>query len=321
MKVSLHQVDGDYPNLALMKLGAHHRLIGDQVSLFSQMDAMLDPPDRLYVAKVFDFTPDLTWWPEGTEIIRGGTGYDRGLVGLPAPVESMMPAYDFFGVDYAMGFTSRGCVNQCPFCLVPEKEGRPRVVADLDDFWTGQTHVRILDPNLTALPDHFNALLQRLAKERVITDLNQGLDARLLTRDQAELLMGVRLWSKYLHLAWDRMPNEAAVRRAIGYLKDAGHGGWKIMVYVLVGYDTTPEQDLYRIDAIRAMGCIPWVMPFSRPDESSAWKAYITAVKRWGSRPQFKAVPFQDYYRGQWVTSRDLPLVAGYNPMKAVPVK
>jgi hypothetical protein len=316
VNVALAQVDGVHHNLALMKLAAHHLAQGDQVVMFDQIQASVNPPDRLYVAKVFDFTPDLSWWPAETEIIRGGTGYDRGLVGLPADVEGIMPAYDFFGCDHAVGFISRGCVNQCPFCLVPMKEGRPHIVADLDDFWQGQSHVRLLDPNITALGDDFCRLLERLAALKLSVDFNQGLDARLMTQDQAVLLRQVKIWDRNVHLSWDRLDHEAGVKRGLDRLMAAGFHPSKLVVNVLVGFNSTPEQDLYRIDTLRSWGCTPWVMPFDRPDADPMWKRYATAVKRWGSRSQFRSLPFAEYEHGPWKTTRDLPWVAGLDPSK-----
>ena len=132
MKIGLCQVDGKMPNLALMKLSAWHKAEGDEVSWFSPLEAF----DRVYAAKVFDFSPDNAYLPPSA--IKGGTGYNL-TTNLPAEVEAEFPDYGLYpACDYALGFTTRGCIRNCSFCVVPRKEGRLRVVGDLHDFWCGQ---------------------------------------------------------------------------------------------------------------------------------------------------------------------------------------
>lgn len=280
------RVDGKHPNLALMKLSAYHKAQGDSVSLFTPI---LEQPDLVYGSKVFTSTPDYGYYPSGIPVLKGGTGYNL-TVTLPEEVESCYPDYDLFGCDYAMGFTTRGCIRRCSFCVVPEKEGRIRAVGDLYSFWRDQEQVMLLDNNLTALPEHFERVCLQLIEEGVMVDFSQGLDIRLITAEMARLLSRVRLW-KQIHFAFDHVAHEDAVRRGIDILAANGVAKHKLMLYVLIGYDSTHEQDLYRVEMLRGLGVDPFVMPYNRNDP------YQRAFARWvNHKAIWRTVAWDDYH-------------------------
>lgn len=290
MKVGIAQVDGKWPNLALMKLAAHHRRLGHDVEWFNPL--FREEYDAVYASKIFDFTPDDPYLPP--DAVRGGTGYNLEST-LPPEVEARFPDYSVYpGLDYAIGFTTRGCIRRCPFCVVPEKEGRLRIVGDLYSFWrpeTGFRKVRLLDNNLTAAPwDHFRRVFGQLIENRLLVDFSQGLDARLICDDHARLLAKVRIW-KQLRIAWDRPEDEAVVRRGIKIL--LRHiPAWKVMCYVLIGFDTMPEEDLYRIEALRGIGIDPFAMPYDRRDP------YQAALARWvNHKAIFNTLSWAEYAR------------------------
>ena len=284
ISIALLAADSKIPNLALMKLSAYHKARGDSVEQYIPL--FQNEYDRLYISKVFKFSPEPGYLPD-CEIVRGGTGYDLKTV-LPAEAENIFPDYDIYRCEYAMGFTSRGCIRKCKFCVVPEKEGKIRAVADIYDFWNGQGELRLLDNNLTAEPEHFERILKQLIKERVRVDFSQGLDIRLLTDEMAALLAKVRLW-KQIHFAWDSMKDEQAVRRGIEILR-RNMPLSRVMFYVLIGYDTKPEEDLYRVGALRSLKVDPFVMPFNKADP------HQKKFARWvNHKAIFKAVEWKDY--------------------------
>ena len=132
MKVELLDVDGhNFPNLALMKISSFHKNKGDEVEMFFGLNRY----DKVYMAKVFTFTPDYGEVIMADEIVRGGTGYDLTSK-LPQEIESQYPDYDLYGIkDIAYGYLTRGCPRGCNFCIVAEKEGAKSVkVADLKQF-------------------------------------------------------------------------------------------------------------------------------------------------------------------------------------------
>lgn len=283
MRIGLIDVDSKIPNLALMKISAYHKSKGDTVSIFNPL---FDKPDRVYASKIFDFTPDYEYWPD-CEIIKGGSGYDlRSTLG--PTTESLYPDYSLYNCDYAIGFTTRGCIRSCPFCIVPRKEGPIRAVGDIYDFWRGQKQIMLLDNNLTALPERFERICRQLIKEKVQTDFNQGLDIRLITDDVAKLLAKVRLW-KQIHFAFDDVKLESQVRDGIATLTRHMPAS-RLMFYVLIGFNSTPEEDLYRVEILRGLGVDPFVMPYNKSDP------YQKRFARWcNHKAIFKTVAWKDY--------------------------
>ena len=146
-KIGLVDVDGHhFPNLALMKLQAWHKSQGDRVEF---ADPMFGHYDRVYMSKVFTFTPDCPdYYP--CEVVRAGTGYKDYTTTLPDEIEHCCPDYSLYGVDEAYGFLTRGCVNRCPWCIVPHKEGSIRPASPLREFIGDKRRAVLLDNNVLA---------------------------------------------------------------------------------------------------------------------------------------------------------------------------
>ncbi len=298
MKVGLIDVDNygkwktKFPCLPLMKLSAHHKARGDTVGWWYR-DGFFSY-DVVYKCKIFDFTPDA---PNEGEIIKaeavieGGTGY--GLKNsLPPEVERIAPDYSLypqFGEAY--GFLTRGCPRKCPFCIVSEKEGAEAVrVADLSDFYRGQEEIVLLDPNLLACREHETALKQ-LAASGAWVDFTQGLDVRLTTADNVALLK--RLKIKRIHFAWDNPREDLSGHfrsfKALSEIRDYR----KLGVYVLTNFNSTHEEDLFRVEALRGLGYTPYVMIYNKPDAPQITRR----LQRWvNNKKIFGAVKdFADY--------------------------
>lgn len=298
MKIGLIDVDGhNYPNLALMKLSAWHKQRGDTVDWWWGFDHY----DRVYMSRVFDdtYSQDIPEPLNADEIIKGGTGY--GLDNhLPYEIENIYPDYSIYPEltrDTAYGFLSRGCPRGCHFCIVSRKEGRRSVkVADLSEWWAGQKNIVLMDPNLLGCPDHMD-LLGQLIDSKAWVDVNQGFDCRLLTPDNIDAINHIKI--KNIHFAWDYMKEEKSVLRGLDlYAKMATRkvSGAFGAVYCLTNYDTTMEENLYRIYTLRDMGYDPYVMIYDKPNAPKD----IKQLQRWcNNRVIFKACKdFRDYMRG-----------------------
>ena len=93
MKIGLIDVDGhNFPSLPLMKLSAWHKKQGDSVGWYDPLTAWKNPKDRVYMSKVFTFTPDYQHPVNAAEVIKGGTGYfyPDGGAALPDEVREQI---------------------------------------------------------------------------------------------------------------------------------------------------------------------------------------------------------------------------------------
>ena len=296
MKIGLIDVDGhNFPNLALMKISAFHKAQGDDVDWCFPMIHY----DVVYQSKVFDdtYSPDIDWIPQADKIIKGGTGYGLDNT-LPYEIEHIYPDYSIYPEltkDTAYGFLTRGCPRGCKFCIVAGKEGRRSVkVADLSEFWRGQKHIELLDPNLLACKDRMS-LLDQLIESKAIVNFNQGLDIRLADEEVADKLGRMRI--KRIHFAWDNPKQDLtpyfksfseAYRRKASSTKVA---------YVLTNFDSTMEQNLYRIYTLRDLGYDPYVMVYDKPNAPKE----IKNLQRWvNNKFIFRSCDrFEDYKKGE----------------------
>lgn len=279
MKIGLIDVDGHhYPNLPLMKLSAWHKQQGDEVRWYDPWDGILEPYDKVYMSKVFSFTPNYDKPIYASEISGGGTGYCISLKdgkevfdknkdkNLPAEIEHIYPDYSLYEEytkDTAYGFLTRGCPRGCGFCHVASKEGRCSYkVANLDEFWQGQKNIELLDPNTLACPDHKD-LLQQLIDSKAKVEFNQGMDVRLINDSNLKLLKQLKL--KSVHFAFDRWQDKDIIEPRLQMVSE--ETDWsrsKVTVYILTNFDTTIEQDLYRIELCRKLNFQPYVMIYDK---------------------------------------------------------
>lgn len=222
-----------FPNLALMKLSAYHKARGDEVYLNFPLHLNFD---ITYASCVFTWQAERRFTvPDGT--IIGGSGIDSKVV-LHPEVEHIMPDYDLYpNKDESMGFTSRGCIRRCPWCIVPEKEGSIKSVATIYEFWDRRHRkIKLLDNNLLASPN-WRQTMGDLIAEGLIVDLNQGLDIRLVNDKNVEYLKKLKVGGAKLRFAFDHMSYEKEVRRGIEILLDNGIPPRRISFYLLLGFD------------------------------------------------------------------------------------
>lgn len=312
MKIGLIDVDGhNFPNLPLMKLSAWHKQQGDSVGWYVpvQHGYPMDPLDRVYMSKVFSFSPDYLNFVNAKEVVKGGSGYCIKTVGgievykkendiqLPYEIEHIYPDYSLYPKqteDTAYGFMSRGCPRGCTFCHVAEKEGKKAYkTADLQEFWRGQKNIVLLDPNTLACAEWAD-ILQQLIDSGVWVDFSQGADIRLMTAEKARMIKNIKI--RNIHFAWDKYEDRDIVIPKLKEFKAVT--GWdkrKMTVYVLANYDTTIEQDLERIYTLRDLGYHPYVMIYQK--EHTKPTDTVRRMQRWVNAKAIftKIKKFEDY--------------------------
>ena len=315
MRIGLIDCDSHrYPNLVLMKISAWHKSQGDHVEWYQPLFS--GHMDRVYISKVFSFSPDYEYCIDADEVIRGGTGYAitqdfEGVESydkdkdpeLPYEIEHIYPDYSIYPEltgNTAYGLLTRGCPRNCSFCHVTQKEGQCSYkVADLKEFWDGQKKIELLDPNILACPD-WKDLLQQIIDSKAQVNFNQGLDIRMMTAEKAEMLSRIKMQT--IHFAWDRYEDKDLVLPRFEefkkYSKVCPHN---LYVYVLCGdrEKRIRPEDLERIYWLRDHGYAPYVMLYDK--EHLPTKHELKRLQRWvNNRFVFwKVKTFEEYKEQQ----------------------
>lgn len=288
MIVGLHDADNtSYPNLVLMKLAAWHRTQGHTVEKF----IALMNYDIVYSSKVFSWSETSPYLPSHT--IKGGTGYDLGgLAGsLPPAIEHICPDYEFYGVDYSLGFLTRGCIRSCGWCIVPEKEGMIRPHADITEFCRHKK-VRLMDNNILALPEYAAEQFAKMARMGLKVDFNQGLDARLIDKSMAKRLAALKWWAP-IRLACDNQAQMPHIEKAVRLLRKAGAKPKRYSCYMLVQDVNEAEQ---RALFLRSLGLSPFAQPYREPGSKGSPRLELRRFARWVNyRPAFRSCTWQEY--------------------------
>lgn len=291
IKVGLFQVDGTGPNLALMKLAGHYKAHGHK--------------PVLNAAGVYNFASCIFTWNRDkvlslkskidSNIIIGGYGVSDAK--LREDAEHCMPDYSLYGIDYSMGYTTRGCIRACPWCVVPKMEGFIRHNASIYEFWDPtHTKLSLLDNNFFTGP-----FWQERVAEIEAADLevcfSQGLDIRLINEEQAAALKRLKFKnrkfkSSTLYFAFDRPEDETMIRRGIKELTKAGIPNRCLMFFVLVGFDTTFEEDMDRCRILMGHKCYPYVMIYNKEECTDI---RLKQFARWINRYIYKVCRFEDY--------------------------
>lgn len=296
-----------FPSIPAMKISAYHKSLGDNVELVTNY---FEKYDKVYISKVFNLDlpsiKQINYIPQAEEILYGGSGYAIEIVGnkeiyhkeldkaLPKEIEMQFPDYNLYGEEFkntAYGFLTRGCPNNCEFCIVAKKEGLCSYkVADLNNFWNGQKEIKLLDPNILACKDR-EELIKQLIKSNAEIDYTQGLDARLIDENIANLVSQTNI--KMIHFAFDLMKNEKLILNGLKifskYFKEDSR---KKRVYILTNFNTTLEEDCYRVKKVIELGYTPYVMIFQKGTQPQ----YLTDLARWANNMFiYKSTLFEDY--------------------------
>ena len=308
MKIGLWSDAVNFPSLPLMKLSAYHIASGDTVKL---IDDRKERFDIAYCSQTFHLPgvrkiPRLDFTPNADTVYYGGSGraitiengkevYDKANdPPLPYEIEHIAPDYELYPhltQNIAYGFLTRGCPNSCGFCLASGKEGCKSVqIADLGEFWHGQHEIKLLDPNILACTER-ERLLQTLIASKARIDYTQGIDARFVDTNTAELLSQTKI--KMIHFAFDLMKHEKAIIRGLQtFAKYSSMTDRNQKVYVLTNYNTTHAEDWYRVQKVIELGYQPDVRIYQKGTHDR----FLTDLSRWANLSQiYRSCRFEEY--------------------------
>lgn len=260
--INIYRTPSIYPNLALMKISAYYKKKGYKVEWYKPIKQYYHKYHKVFASKVFiRKTPMDSYLTK--DMIIGGTGYNL-TTKLPDKIEHIYPDYDLYGIDYSMGFITRGCIRNCGFCIVQEKEGMTHKHADFEEFWHGQDRIRLLDNNFLSYKKHIEELKKIINIDKKV-DFYHGLDIRLITNENASLLKKLRLWSgKRYTFAFDDIKSKSVIEKKIKILNDNGIKNSQMNFFVLTGFNSTLEEDLIRINFLREKEIRAYAMPYNK---------------------------------------------------------
>lgn len=278
MKIGLYAPDSKMVNIPLMKISTWHKQRGHETELYLHIFG--NSYDKVYCSILYNYTKET---PEilCSNVEYGGTGYDIKKRLLPE-IEDMKVDYSIYSdCKYTIQRFSLGCIRSCSFCVVHEKEGSIRPCPALNKNPEGKW-IEILDNNFFANPLWKEAI-------EILGAYNQpvnfhGIDARILTEEHAKALLSLK-HKKQIHMAWDSPENNIDWKKIIKWIP-----AYQIMVYVLVGYWSTIEEDLYRVMQLKELGIDPFVMPYDKSNP------YEQDFARWvNHKAIFKTIPWEIY--------------------------
>jgi len=290
-KIGLIDVDGhNFPNLALMKISKYHKNLGDSVSFVT-----LGNFDKIYMSKVFTYTPDFKFgFNESAVIEKGGTGYKLYSKTLPENIDNLPCDYSIYPqYPDAYGFLTRGCPNKCEWCIVPRKEGIIKPYADIEEILQGRKSAILMDNNVLA-HEHGLQQIEKIVKLKIKVDFNQGLDARIIAKniEIAELLSKVK-WKSVLRMACDTKNQIPQIEKALQNLNKFGFKNYRVFVYVLV--KDIPDA-LERVNFLKEKHCNPFAQPYRDFETNKEPNIHLKRFARWVNRKEiFNTVSWEKY--------------------------
>lgn len=337
MRIGIIDFDSVQVNLAAMKISSFHKSLGNEVIL---NPTNVSQVDHVYCSTIFSWSKEkaLKLAEIFPSIEFGGTGMDI-FKKLPVEIENMPPDYDLYSanviakrlkgimtsvrrqekaetiVNAGIGRTATGCSRSCSFCVTPKAEGKLKSIGTLAELVNPRSRVvTLLDANLTADPDCLEKLKQ--AKEMgLILDITQGIDCRILAKrpDIAKALSEVK-HLRSIHTAWDLMESESLVTEGIRVLSRFVSKS-RQLVFMLTGYNTTHEQDMYRFHKLLEMGIDPYAMRFRGDggcgDEYE--KLRNMHFSRWVNGRIHKKCKFSEYTN--WLKAQELFFIKQEQPL------
>lgn len=279
MRIGLYNLEPKIFNTAMMQVSHYCKSLGHVVETYNHL--FHDEYDWIYAFSLFDFT-DKSMVTK--DMICGGTGFDMEKP-LPIEIENCDLDYSIFpNCKTSYIWFSRGCIRDCPWCVVKRKEGLLKSVVPKNLNPNGK-YITVVDNNFFANPDWEKAIDWLKEKKQKVEFM--GIDARIIDKEMATALNSLK-HEKTIKFAWDNPKDD--LREHLDLLTSVIKP-YKLMCYVLIGFDSTEEEDMFRINTLwKEYKIVPFVMPFNKSDP------YQKALGRWANRKWlFKSCSWEDY--------------------------
>jgi radical SAM superfamily enzyme YgiQ (UPF0313 family) len=302
--VGIFQIDGKIPNLALLQIAAFYLSEGVYVEPYNS--EKVEDYRYVFASQIFNFskTPELP-----VNSLIGGTGFDVGLK-LPEEYERAKitkEAWELYpNYEPNLGFTMRGCRMACDFCVVPKKEGRPVGFNSLSEILVKETDKLVLLDNDFFGGPYWEDVCREIIDRKLKVSFAQGLNLRLINERQASYLAKIKFKNQgftcnQVTFAWDRYKDKKVVEHKIELLFAAGIKPYRIQFFILIGFDSSHEEDLERILTIRRWKCDAYVMRMMEPHHyKSEYDLQLAKhLQRWVNRRLIKVVSFEEYLKGR----------------------
>jgi len=315
-RICLIDVDSSIPNLALMKLSTYFKKKKYKVDLkqlnYSGYDhhnhdeVIINGSDydKVFVSILFTLNKNVVEVKNCKQVYFGGTGYDYRIK-IPEEIKHLFPDYSLYkNNEYSIGYITRGCIRKCKFCFVHKKEGGLHICASIKDFYNPSLpKIMLLDNNFLALPeDQCIKFLEELKKTGKEIVFKQGLDFRLLTEKKIKALMRLKYVGEYI-FAFDNPLDRSIIKKNLKlwkkFVKD-----WQTKFYVLVGFESTLQQDLDRVYFLKKNKCLPYIMRHTKCYKSEN-RPFYTDLAAWCNQPGlFKNMSFKTFIKKRHATEK-----------------
>lgn len=305
MKILLVDVDSKIPNLALMKISTYHKSLNDIVDIIKlgfdgypvkKKTKSVDARgyNRVYASCIFTVNKDVFEITNCNNIKIGGTGVSLDY-NLPDYIDCLSEDYSLYpNNNISYGFITRGCVRNCYFCFVPQKEGKIRFYRKWQDIVKDKfKYTDFLDNNFLAYKNH-KIILQELIDKNIKFKFNSGLDMRLIDSENSELLSRCNYWSEFI-FAFDDIKDENIINKKFSIFKKFISRDWATKFDIYCNPNMPLKDVIYRINWCRSNKALPYIMR-DKSCWDSQYKYFYTDLASYCNQPGlFKNMPFEKF--------------------------
>jgi radical SAM superfamily enzyme YgiQ (UPF0313 family) len=301
--ILLYDVDSLLPNIALMKLSTFHKNNGDKIDIIKgnakPVEINYEGYDSGYASVIFTKNISLI---NNFPFDIGGVGYSLKKE-LPKHIEHLMPDYSLYPEnEYSIGYTTRGCARKCSFCFVPKKEGTIKFNTNIEEFYNPNLKkIMLLDNNIFAYKE-YSKVFKQLMDINKPSCFKQGMDFRLIDNNKIDCLLSIK-YDKEFIFAYDSMNIQKTIEEKMQKYRHR-FKDWSLKFFVLVGYDTTLEEDIFRINYLKEHKCLPYVMRYENCYKSPNAGFYNDLAAYCNQVWVIKSMSFEEMVQRRHVTQK-----------------